>query len=114
MMMFFIISIRGWSIMVTKISALSQHGQANRKMTEIIIVDGRQQKIEVYVAVIEKLSKTVVAEYDNMREANKHWGEYLYDKKWAAAEWIDEDGNVNPATYADSKRAVISKLKKVL
>ena len=49
-----------------------------------------------------------------MRETNKHWGEYLYDKKWSAAEWIDEDGNVNPAVYADTKRAAISKLKKVL
>lgn len=83
-------------------------------MTETIIVDGKQQKIEVNVAVIDKLSNTIVAEYDNMREANKHWGEYLYDKKWSAAEWIDEDGNVNPAVYADTKRAAISKLKKVL
>lgn len=83
-------------------------------MTETIIIDGKAQKIEVYVAVIEKLSKVEVAEYDSKKEARKDFGEYIYGIKWAAAEWIDEDGNTNPAVYAGTKREAIAKLKEVL
>lgn len=81
---------------------------------ETIIVDGEEKKIEVYVAVVEKLSGVVVGEYENMREANKHWDENLYEKKWVAAEWIDDDGNVNLPVYADTRRKAIAKLKSVL
>lgn len=82
-------------------------------MTETIIVNGKEQRIEVYVVVTNGENNEVVAEFDNMGDAGKHFGGQ-YGKRWAAAEWIDEDGNLNPAVYADTKRKAIAKLKSVL
>lgn len=55
----------------------------------------------------------VVDSFDNMREATKEYDKHEYELKWAAAERIDEKGNLNFPVYANTKRDAVAELKKV-
>lgn len=57
----------------------------------------------------------IIGEYDSMPEAKKEWSfKDGITYKYAAAEEINEDGDVNPAVYGDSIKEVMDKLKSVL
>ena len=56
-----------------------------------------------------------VNEFNSMADAKAYYkGLYGYDFKYAAAEEINEYGDVNPAVYGDSLKEVMDKLKKIL
>lgn len=66
-----------------------------------------------WVAVFEY--GEVVNEFNSMADAKAYYkGLYGYDFKYAAAEKINEDGDVNPAVYGDTIKEVMDKLKSVL
>lgn len=63
------------------------------------------------------LSQTgeIVEEFDNMGLAKKKYGDYDdLHLKYAAAETINEYGDVNPAVYGDTLSEAMNKLKKLL
>ena len=57
-----------------------------------------------------------VDEFDTMADANASFYKKAggYEFKYAAAEQINDDGDVNPAVYGDTLKEVMDKLKKVL
>lgn len=57
----------------------------------------------------------IVGEYDSMVEAKRHWkfGSGVRFR-YAAAEQINDNGDVNPAVYADTLQEVTLKIKKLL
>jgi hypothetical protein len=66
-----------------------------------------------WVAVFEH--GEVVNEFDSMADAKAYYkGHNGYDFKYAAAEEINDDGDVNPAVYGDTLKEAMDKLKKVL
>ena len=63
------------------------------------------------VAMIEG---RVIGEYDSMADAKKAMKGTPCTFKYAAAEEINDDGDVNPAVYGDTLKEVMDKLKSVL
>lgn len=56
-----------------------------------------------------------IQEFDSMAEAKAYFkGLTGYTFKYAAAEQINDDGDVNPAVYGDTLQEAMNKLKKVL
>lgn len=68
-------------------------------------------KVEIFVVVFNSFGD-IVDEVCDMREAKKSYKGYTF--KWAAAEQIDEDGNLNPNVYGATKQEAISNLRKSL
>lgn len=68
-------------------------------------------KVETFVVVFNSFGD-IVDEVCDMKEAKKSYKGYSY--KWAAAELIDEDGNLNPNVYGATKQEAISNLRKSL
>jgi len=64
--------------------------------------------------VVAMVEGRVIGEYDSMAEAKKAMKGSSCTFKYAAAEEINEDGDVNPAVYGDSIKEVMDKLKSVL
>lgn len=81
---------------------------------EKINVGKKTYKIETFVVVFLSDGKTQVDECLDMREAKKKYPHHYYIYRWAAAEWINEDGDLNPCVYGNTKREAISKLKNTL
>ena len=78
----------------------------------ITIKKGNQSyKVETFVVVFNSFGD-IVDEVCDMREAKKSYKGYSF--KWAAAELIDEDGNLNPSVYGATKQEAISNLRKLL
>jgi hypothetical protein len=74
--------------------------------------------IEVWVELYDPEYEDDVDYFETEREARQHqkiWPA-TKDKKirWAAAEIIDDDGNLNPSVNAPTRKEAIDKLKKVL
>lgn len=66
-----------------------------------------------WVAVFEH--DTPINEFDTMADAKAYYqGHHGYDFKYAAAEQINADGDVNPAVYGDTLKEATDKLKKLL
>lgn len=65
--------------------------------------------------VVAFIGEKPVGEYDNMAEAKKDCGGFPGIKlRYAAAEQINDDGDVNPACYGDTLKEAMDKLKSVL
>lgn len=64
--------------------------------------------------VVAMIEDRVIGEYDSMAEAKKAMKGAPCTFKYAAAEEINEDGDVNPAVYGDTLKEVMDKLKSVL
>ena len=66
-----------------------------------------------WVAVFEH--GTPINEFDTMADAKAYYkGHSGYDFKFAAAEEINDDGDVNPAVYGNTLKEATDKLKKLL
>lgn len=74
--------------------------------------------IEVWVELYDPESDDVVQYFETVKEAKhyqKVWPVYKNNEiRWAAAECIDAEGNLNPSVQADSRKEAIEKLKKIL
>ena len=78
------------------------------------IIEYKGHKIQRSVAVF--LDGEYVDEFDSMAEANASFYKRAggYEFKYAAAEWINEDGDLNPAVYGDTLKEATDKLKELL
>ncbi len=74
--------------------------------------------IEVWVELYDPEDDEVVQYFETTREARQYrkiWPVYKDCViRWAAAEIIDKDGNLNPSVKAETKTEALKKLKKVL
>ena len=57
---------------------------------------------------------SIIGEFDSMADAKKAMKGAPSTFKYAAAEEINDDGDVNPAVYGDTLKEAMDKLKKVL
>lgn len=57
---------------------------------------------------------SIIGEFDSMADAKKAMRGAPCTFKYAAAEEINDDGDLNPAVYADSLKEATDKLKSVL
>ena len=64
--------------------------------------------------VVAMIEDTILGEFDSMSEAKKDMKGTHCTFKYAAAEEINEDGDVNPAVYGDTLKEAMDKLKSVL
>lgn len=64
--------------------------------------------------VVAIVDDTIIGEFDSMAEAKKSMKGTPCRFRYAAAEEINEDGDVNPAVYGDTLKEVMDKIKKVL
>ncbi len=83
-------------------------------MTREIKVNGKRVKIEVFITVFDKLTDSPCDEFDDMKEAKYQYDTQDYYYRWSAAEYINEDGDINVPFYADKKSEAIAKLKSYL
>lgn len=66
-------------------------------------------------AIVHDPDFRILGEYDSLSDAKRIWGKHLgVTLKFAAAEWINKDGDLNPAVYGDSLQQVTDKIKKLL
>ena len=71
--------------------------------------------IHVTVAVCHSDTQEILDEFDNVREAKAYIKEIGHGEIWyLAAEEIDADGNVNPATWGKTYKEALDRLKKCL
>ena len=74
--------------------------------------------IEVWVELYDPEIDEVLEYFETAREAKRYQKVWPATKshviRWAAAEHIDADGNLNPSVKADSRKEAIEKLKKAL
>ena len=69
------------------------------------------------VAVIDQYTNKVLWECDTIAEArkwNKKYGDPMNDIQYWAAEIINQNGDLNPAVYADTRKEARDKLKQIL
>ena len=64
--------------------------------------------------VVAMVEGSFIGEFDSMTDAKKNMKGTPCTFKYAAAEEINEDGDVNPAVYGDSIKEVMDILKSVL
>ena len=64
--------------------------------------------------VVAMVEDSIVGEFDSMADAKKAMKGTHCTFKYAAAEEINDDGDVNPAVYGDTLKEVMDKLKSVL
>jgi len=64
--------------------------------------------------VVAMIDDTILGEFDSMVDAKKAMKGAPCTFKYAAAEEINEDGDVNPAVYGDTLKEAMDKLKSVL
>ena len=64
--------------------------------------------------VVAIVDDTIIGEFDSMAEAKKLMKGTPCRFRYAAAEEINKDGDVNPAVYGDTLKEVMDKIKKVL
>ncbi len=75
--------------------------------------------IEVWVELFDPEVPDDVAEYfekpSEARQYRKTWPAYRsYDIRWAAAEVINDNGDLNPSVRGTTKTEAVGKLKKLL
>ncbi len=74
--------------------------------------------IEVWVELYDPEIEEVSEYFETVREAKHYQKVWPATKnciiRWAAAEHIDADGNLNPSVKADSRKEAIEKLKKAI
>ena len=63
--------------------------------------------------VVAMVEGTPIGEFDSMEDAKKSMKGTPCTFKYAAAEEINYDGDVNPAVYGDTLKEAMDKLKKV-
>ena len=80
-------------------------------MTREIKVNDKKVKIEVFITVFDKLTDSPCDEFDDIREAKYQYDSQDYYYKWSAAEYINENGDINIPCYADTKLQAIAKVK---
>lgn len=83
-------------------------------MAQVITHNGFQYKVETFVAVFSEFDGTLLDECSDMREAKKKFEGYLCIYKWAAAEWINEDGDLAPSVYGNTRQEAIKNLRSAL
>lgn len=72
-------------------------------------------EICICIAVCYENTQYIVDEFDTMQEAKKAYkGKNGYDFWYLAAEYINEDGDTNPACWGKTKKETIDRLKKAL
>ena len=64
--------------------------------------------------VVAMVGGSVIEEFDSMADAKKYMKRVPCTFKYAAAEEINDDGDVNPAVYGDTLKEAMDKLKSVL
>lgn len=72
-------------------------------MTREIKVNGKK--------VFDKLTDSPCDEFDDIKEAKYQYDAHDYYYRWSAAEYINENGDINIPCYADTKSQAIAKLK---
>ena len=83
-------------------------------MTQVITHNGIQYKVETFVAVFSEFDDTILDECMDMREAKKKFKGYRCIYKWAAAEWINDDGDLAASVYGETKQGAIKNLRAAL
>jgi hypothetical protein len=64
--------------------------------------------------VVAMIDDTILGEFDSMVDAKKAMKGAPCTFKYAAAEEINEDGDVNPAVYGNTLKEAMDKIKSVL
>ena len=64
--------------------------------------------------VVAMVENSIIGEFNSMADAKKAMKGSPCAFKYAAAEEINEDGDVNPAVYGDTLKEAMSKLKSTL
>ena len=83
------------------------------------MIEWNGYRIWVWAIAYRNLNRGYLCEFETMREVKKYIKEnypHLDDVKYQyiAAEEIDDDGNVNPPCYGNTKAEAVGKLKRVL
>lgn len=68
----------------------------------------------IYRWVVAMVGDSIIGEFDSMADAKKAMKGVPCTFKYAAAEKINDDGDVNPAVYGDTLNEAMNRLKKVL
>ena len=81
-------------------------------MTELL----KGRKVDVSVAVCHSGTKDIIDIFDDMHQARaaaKRLGQDIC-YWWLAAEWINDDGDVNPACWGKTRGDALNRLRTVL
>lgn len=78
----------------------------------------KNHEIEVWVELYDPEDDFIAQYCESVKEAKHYqqvWPQYAHCAiRWAAAEIINEDGDVNPSVNGTTKKEALDKLKKVL
>lgn len=64
--------------------------------------------------VVAMVGSSIIGEFDSMADAKKAIKGTPCTFKYAVAEEINEDGDVNPAVYGDTLKEAMDNLKKII
>lgn len=68
----------------------------------------------IYVWVVAMIDDHIIGEFDSIREAKKEMKGCPCEYMYAAAEEINQNGDVNPAVYGITRKEVLTKIIKLL
>ena len=84
-------------------------------MEHTIKVGKNTYKVETCIRVCQKDTYYFLDEFDSKKEAKEAgYNEYDYDYWYLAAEYINDNGDVNIACWGRTRKEALDKLKSVL
>lgn len=83
------------------------------------MIEWNGYRIHVWAIAYRDLEHGYLCEYDTMKEVKNHVKENFPDLddvtfKWCAAEEVDDEGNMNPPCWGDTRAEAVRELKRTL